>query len=517
MTALQSYLAGRWQDGQGPGTPLIDPTTEQTLGTATTEGLDRGEALRHARETGGAALRALSFAERAQALKALSAAIHERREALIELSVANGGATRGDAKFDIDGATATLAAYASFARQLPERPFLSDGELLQPARSPRFVGQHVWVTRPGVAVHINAFNFPAWGQCEKMACALLAGMPVLEKPGTPTAMVAEGVARAVVESGVLPEGAYGFLAGEAGDLLDHLELHDCVAFTGSSGTARRLRAHAAFVERGARLNVEADSLNAVVLAPDVEPGSDGFDLFVRDVVREMTQKAGQKCTATRRILVPREAVAAATEAIAEGLTAIRVGDPRDDRHRMGPLTSAGQLSDVQDGIRRLLPSSTVVTGGPDRLSEPGFFLAPTLLLAKDGHAAVFHDEEVFGPVASVLPYDGSTDEAAAIVRLGRGTLVTSVYSDDRRLPVELALALAPWTGRLYLAGSRIAEHGTGPGLVLPSLVHGGPGRAGGGEELGGLRGLGFYMQRTAIAGFKGLIEGAFATPSSGGS
>ena len=509
MGALESYLEGRWQAGQGPGTALVDPSTEEGLGSASAAGLDRGAALRYAREVGGPALRALSFERRGAALKALAGAIHARREALIELSIAHAGTTRGDAKFDVDGATGTLAAYAAWAAEMPATPFLTDGPALQLGRSPRFVGQHLLVPRRGVAVHINAFNFPAWGQCEKLACAILAGMPVLEKPGTPTAAVAEAVARAIVDSGALPAGAYSILCGEAGDLLDHVGPQDVVAFTGSSATARGLRAHRAFVEQGARLNVEADSLNAAVLGADVQPGSEAFDLFLRDVQREMTQKSGQKCTATRRVLVPQASVGAVVEALAEGLAGVKVGDPRDDGNRMGPVTSAGQLADVQGGIRRLASAGRLATGGPDRLGSRGFFVRPTLVVAADAHAPVFHAEEVFGPVASVLPWSGEPAEAAALVAAGGGSLVTAVYSDDRRMPAELALELAPWSGRVYLGGARMAEHGTGPGLALPSLVHGGPGRAGGGEELGGLRGLSLYMQRSAVQGFSALIEGAF--------
>ena len=508
---LQSYLEGRWQTGSGPGTTLVDPSTEEMLGNASAVGLDRGAALKHARTVGGPALRALSFERRGMALKALSSAIHARREELIELSIAHAGTTRGDAKFDIDGATGTLAAYAALAQELPATAHLPDGPALQLGRSPRFVGQHLLVPRRGVAVHVNAFNFPAWGQCEKLACALLAGLPVLEKPGTPTAAVAEAVAKAIVESGALPDGAYSFLCGEAGDLLDHVGPQDVVAFTGSSATARGLRAHRAFVEHGARLNVEADSLNAAVLGPDVQPGSEAFDLFVRDVQREMTQKSGQKCTATRRVLVPQASVGAVVEALVEGLAAVKVGDPRDESHRMGPVTSAGQLADVQAGIRTLASAGQLATGGPDRLGTRGYFLRPTLVVGRDARAPVFHAEEVFGPVASVLPWSGDAAEAAALVAAGGGSLVTSVYSDDRRWPAELALELAPWSGRVYLGSARMAEHGTGPGVALPSLVHGGPGRAGGGEELGGLRGLSLYLQRSAVQGFSALIEGAFGS------
>ncbi len=510
MTTLQSYLAGRWQSGAGEGTALVNPTTEEVLAHASSSGLDLGEAVRHGRELGGPALRAMSFAQRAESLRAVAAAVHEQREALIELGVRNAGNTRGDAKFDIDGATATLTAYAGFAAALPDTPFLPDGEGEALGRSPRFQGRHVWVSRRGLGVHINAFNFPAWGMLEKLACSLLAGVPVLEKPGTPTAMMAEAIAHIIIERELLPEGAFQFLAGSAGDLLDHLGPQDNVAFTGSSSTGQLLRRHAAFVERGARLNVEADSLNATVLGPDLQDDTAGFDAFVRDTAREVTQKAGQKCTATRRILVPAERAEEVAEALAEAFGNVKVGDPSERETRMGPLTTAGQLDEVQAGIARLAEAARTVIGGPERTTETGYFVAPTLLLANHSSDAVFHGEEVFAPVASVLPYDGTPGHAAELVARGSGALVSSVFSDDKEFLVTLGHELAPWSGRLYMSGSRVAEYGTGPGLVLPSLVHGGPGRAGGGEELGGLRGLQFSMQRTAIQGFKTFVESGFA-------
>ena len=510
MTTLASYLAGRWQTGEGTGTPLVNPTSDAVLAHASSAGLDLGEALHHARSVGGPALRALSFAQRGAALKALSAAIHAQREELIALGVANAGNTRSDAKFDIDGATGTLAAYAAFAKALPERPFLVDGEALQLGRAPRFLGQHLRVARHGVAVHVNAFNFPAWGMAEKAACALLSGMPVLEKPGTPTAMMAEAIAHIVVESGILPEGAFQFLAGGAGDLLDHLQTQDCVAFTGSSGTARLFRRHAAFIERGARLNVEADSLNAAVLGPDVAHDSEAFGLFLREVSREVTQKAGQKCTAIRRVLVPTGQLGEVCEALAAELEAVKVGDPSLKETRMGPLTNAAQLASVQTGIAQLAGAAEVVTGGPERLGDAGCFVSPTLLRASDAHADVLHADEVFGPVVSVMPYDGSVEQAAALAVRGQGSLVASLFSDDRDFATRLTLALLPWTGRIYVGDSKTADHATGHGLVLPSCVHGGPGRAGGGEELGGLRGLEFYTQRASVQAGRALIEGSFS-------
>ncbi len=507
---LQSYLSGAWVTGSGAGTPLVNPTTEETLASASSEGLDLGAALAHARETGGPALRAMTFAERGAALKALSAAIHEHREELIELGIANAGNTRGDAKFDIDGATGTLAAYAHFAKSMPEgRGYLSDGAAIQLGRTPHFQGQHVYVPRHGVAVHINAFNFPAWGMMEKAACALLAGMPIFEKPGTPTAMMAERIARIIVDSGILPEGAFSFLVGGAGDLLDHVGPQDCVAFTGSSGTARILRAHAAFVERGARLNVEADSLNAAVLAPDVEDDADVYDMFLREVSREMTQKAGQKCTAVRRILVPEAMIGEVGEALVEAIARVKVGDPADKETRMGPLTNASQLASVHEGLEKLESVAEVLCGGRESPFDKGAFQMPTLLRASAGDAAPVHADEVFGPVATLLPYSGDAGEAACLVAMGGGSLVSSLYSDDRAWATELALGLAPWSGRVYMGASKISEHGMGSGLVLPSMTHGGPGRAGGGEELGAERGMQFYMQRCAVQGFKTIIEGSF--------
>ncbi len=508
-TTLQSYLAGRWQTGGDPTATLINPTTEESLATASSSGLDLAEAVRHARDVGGPALRALTLPERGKIVDAMSQAIHAHREELIELGIANAGNTRSDAKFDIDGATATLSAYAEWAAECPESTFLSDGEGLQLGRSPRFHGQHIWVPRHGVAVHINAFNFPAWGMMEKIGSSLLAGVPVIEKPGTPTALMAERIAHIVVDAGIVPEGGFSFLCGSAGDLLDHLGGQDGVAFTGSSGTGQVLRRHAAFVERSARLNVEADSLNATVLGPDIDSDAEAFDAFIRDHAREITQKTGQKCTATRRVFVPEAMVDEVCEALAAALDAVKVGDPSERDVRMGPLTNARQLEDVQAGIGRLAEHAEIVTGGPDRTTSKGYFLAATLLRARDANDDVFHADEVFGPVASVLPYDGEAKTAAQLVARGGGGLVASVYSDDRRFPIDAALELAPYSGRIYLGSSRIADHGTGPGIVLPAMVHGGPGRAGGGEELGGLRGLQFWMQRTAIQGFKSIVDPGF--------
>ncbi|MHC4261884.1 MAG: 3,4-dehydroadipyl-CoA semialdehyde dehydrogenase [Planctomycetota bacterium] len=509
MTTLESYLCGTWQKGTGASQPVINPATEEVLAECSSGGLDLGAAVAYARETGGPALRAMSFPERAAMLGALSKAIHEHREALIEISTANGGSTRGDAKFDLDGATGTLAAYASFGKRLDDRPFLTDGEGQQLGRTPRFWGEHVRVPRPGVAVHINAFNFPGWGMCEKMACALLAGMPVIEKPGTPTSLIAERIARIIVDSGLLPDGAFQFLCGSAGDLLDQLGPMDCVAFTGSSATGAVIRGNENLVRNNVRVNIEADSLNSATLGPDVDSDSETYSQFLSNIVTDMTQKAGQKCTAVRRILVPEAMVEQVTEDLTADLSRQAVGDPTDSSTRVGTLTSMGQFQEVRAGIQRLAEGGKVVCGGADAVSEKGFGIAPTLIVAVDGEASVFHEFEVFGPVASILPYSGDAAKAVELVNRGGGGLVASVYSDDTKWTQEVALGIAPWHGRVWLGSARLEGQATPPGLVLPMSIHGGPGRAGGGEELGGLRGLDFYLQRTAIQGFQGLVQKRF--------
>jgi oxepin-CoA hydrolase/3-oxo-5,6-dehydrosuberyl-CoA semialdehyde dehydrogenase len=512
MKTLESYVSARWRAGQGPAATLVNPATEEKLASCSTGGIDLAAVLAHARTVGGPALRALSFGERGQRLKALSAALHERREEMIDLAVANGGNTRGDAKFDIDGATGTLAAYAALAPSLSDRPFLSDAGGVQLGRSARFWGQHVWVPRLGVAVHINAFNFPAWGMMEKLAAAVLAGVPVVEKPGTATALLAWRIAQITVESGHLPEGSYQFLCGGVGDLLDHLRAQDCVAFTGSSATGARLRAHPSIVRHNVRLNVEADSLNAAVLAPDVEAGSDAYRLFVANVVLDMTQKAGQKCTAVRRILVPSDRVADVRDDLVAELQRVRVGNPADADVRMGPVTSASQLEEVCAGITALSAVADIACGGAARAQQPGYFVAPTLLVARDSNADVLHELEVFGPCATILPYAGDATEAVRLVASGGGGLVSSVYANDREWTESYVLGVAPWHGRVWIGSDKIADQSLPPGMVLPNLVHGGPGRAGGGEELGGERGLAFYMQRTALQGFRGLVEKRFGPP-----
>jgi len=512
MQRLSSYALGAWHSGGKNAAIISNPTTLEPVAECSTEGIDFAAVTRHGRESGGPALRAMTFGQRGALLKDLSAAIHEHREELIAIGCQDGGNTRGDAKFDIDGATGTLAAYAHLAQSLGDQPFLQAGDQIQLGRTKRFGGLHISVPREGIAVHINAFNFPAWGMAEKMACAILAGVPVIEKPGTPTAVLAWSVAQIIVESGILPEGAFQFLCGSVGDLLDHLGPQDALAFTGSAATGAKLKAHPGLVARNVRVNIEADSLNAAVLAPDVDPSSNTYSLFLSNLVLDLTQKAGQKCTAVRRICVPSDRVEEVTRDLVAALGRVVQGDPADSKSRMGPLASEAAFEGVRAGIARLSEHARIACGGPEPAADRGCFIAPTLLVAEDPRTAIFHEEEVFGPVATVLPYGGSPEEAVELVVLGQGSLVASLYSSDSAWTRTFVLGIAPWHGRVWIGSERCAEQALPPGMVLPSMVHGGPGRAGGGEELGAERGLDFYLQRVAIQGFKGLLDSEFSQP-----
>jgi oxepin-CoA hydrolase/3-oxo-5,6-dehydrosuberyl-CoA semialdehyde dehydrogenase len=415
MKTLRSYLSGRWLEGSGAPQMLLNPATEEPLAQVSSDGLDLGAALAYSREKGGPALRALTFAERGALLKDVAKAIQAHRDELLDLAVANGGNTRSDAKFDVDGAIFTLQTYAEVGEKLGAARILVDGEGVQLGRSPRFHGQHVCVPRHGVAVHINAFNFPAWGLAEKAASALLAGMPVLSKPATSSAMVAHRLTEILVEKKVLPEGALSLLVGAPRDLPALLGSQDALAFTGSGDTGMRIRALPNIIRESVRVNVEADSLNAAVLGPDAETGGDMYETFLKDVLRDMTQKAGQKCTAVRRVLVPAAHAATVRDDLAEGLKAVRVGNPALEETRMGPLANGAQLADVREGIGKLAAEGKAAFGSAASLSGKGFFISPVLMeFARDALAASVHAREVFGPVASLLPYSGKAADAAAI-------------------------------------------------------------------------------------------------------
>jgi 3,4-dehydroadipyl-CoA semialdehyde dehydrogenase len=512
MFELGSFVAGKWVKGKGRASELVNPSTEEVVATASSEGIDLGEALAFARDRGGPALRAMTFAERGEMLRAMSRAMHARRDELIALALENGGNTRGDAKFDIDGAIGTLAAYADLAPELGDTRGLADGDAVQLGRGARLFGQHVYVPRVGVAVHINAFNFPAWGLAEKAATALLAGMPIVSKPATSTALVAHRIMEILVSASVMPEGALSLLCGSPGDLLDRLGGQDVIAFTGSSGTAAKLREGRSVVSHATRLNVEADSLNAAVLGPDVEPGSELMAMFIADVVREMTQKTGQKCTATRRIYVSKAHVDVVIEQLIERLSAVKVGAPSLEEVTMGPLATAQQLRDVREGVKRLEACARIVFGrtsdvaGLGAPAGKGYFVTPVLLHAASPRPGdAIHEHEVFGPVATVMPY-GSASEATSLVGAGGGGLVASVYSDDKEFVRDVVLGIAPFHGRVVLGSSKVVGQAFPPGMASPLLVHGGPGRAGGGEELGARRGMTFYMQRVALQGDRAVVE-----------
>ena len=501
MQVLESFVSGRWVRGSGAPQALLNPATEEPLAGASSEGIDLAAALEFARGTGGPALRALSFAERGALLQAMADALQDARDELLALNMSNGGNTRSDAKFDVDGAIGTLLAYAELGTALGAGRFLVDGEGIQLGRSPRFHGQHLSVPRHGVAVHVNAFNFPAWGFAEKAAAALLAGMPVLSKPATATALAAYRAMQVIAEAKVLPAGALSLLVGGPRELPALLGAQDVLAFTGSGETGERIRALPNIIRHSVRVNVEADSLNAAVLGPGVAARGDMYELFLKDVLRDITQKAGQKCTAIRRILVPQEILGAVREDLCEMLGAVRVGDPADEETRMGPLASGAQLKDVLAGMERLAKEGNRLAGRPGRLFDKGFFVAPALFECGPEATAV-HSHEVFGPVASLLPYAG---DPSAIVARGNGGLVCSLYSEDAAWLEQTVTGVAPWHGRLFLGHSKI-ELSPGPGTVLPQLVHGGPGRAGGGEELGGRRALAFYLQRVALQGSRPVVQ-----------
>ena len=508
---LQSYVAGGWRSGEGRATLLRDASTGAVVAEASSEGIDFGGMLRHAREVGGPALRALTFHERASMLRALGKRLLDFKAEFYALSHAT-GATKGDSWIDIDGGIGTMLVFASKgARELPNSRVFLDGALEGLSKSGGFVGQHICVPLEGAAVHINAFNFPVWGMLEKLAPALLAGVPAIVKPATATSYLTELVVRRIVETGILPAGALQLVCGGVGDLFEHLGCQDIVSFTGSASTAARLRAHPAVLRHAVRFVAETDSLNSSVLGPDAGPGSPEFALFVHEVAREMTVKAGQKCTAIRKALVPQAMLGEVVAALQAKLAETVVGDPREAGVGMGPLASIAQRDEVLARLAELQRESERVAGDPARFEpkggnrEQGAFLPPILLLCRDAaNARAVHAVEAFGPVSTVVGYDDVAD-AIALARRGDGSLAGSVFTADDAVAAELVLGLAPYHGRVLVVNRHCAKESTGHGSPLAPLVHGGPGRAGGGEELGGIRGVLHYMQRTAVQGTPDVV------------
>ena len=503
---VQSYVCGKWQSGRDQGVAMRDATTGEVVAEASSTGIDFAEVMAHARSVGGPRLRALSFHERAALLKNLAKRLTDFKEEFYELSYRT-GATKSDSWVDIDGGIGTVFALAGkVGRELPNSQVFLDGAVEGLSKGGTFVGQHLYVSREGAAVHINAFNFPVWGMLEKLAPALLAGVPAIVKPATATAYLTELVVRRIIETGILPEGALQLVCGSLGDLFNHLDCQDTVSFTGSADTAARLRVHPTLIRHAVRFVAETDSLNSSILGWDALPGTPEFDLFVKEVVREVTAKAGQKCTAIRKALVPAAILGNVVGALQAALQTIVVGDPRAAGVRMGPLVSLEQRRDVLGHVAALRREADLVSGNPQRFDvqgadpEQGAFMPPLLLLCREPQAArAIHEIEAFGPVATVLPYSDTTD-AIALARRGGGSLVASVFSADESLTGQLVRGLAPYHGRILVVDRTSAKESTGHGSPLAPLVHGGPGRAGGGEELGGIRAILHYMQRIAIQG-----------------
>ena len=500
---LQSYIGGRWQ-GKQAAAALRSAVNGRTIAHTHAEALDFGEAVEHARRKGLPALMAMDFQERSQRLKALAKHLMEHKEQLYAVS-AHTGATRVDSWIDIDGGAGTLFAYAAIGNnELPSGNLVHEGPAFALGKKGGFSGTHVLVPRGGVAVHINAFNFPVWGLLEKFAPSFLAGMPCIGKPASATSYLTEAAMRLIVQSGILPEGSLQLVIGATGDLLDRLNGADVVTFTGSADTASRLRVHPNLIAHSVPFNVEADSLNCAILGPDVSPDDEEFTLFVKEVAREMTVKAGQKCTAIRRAIVPAKHLDAVCEQLAARLAKTTVGDPSDERVRMGPLASHAQQADVAERIALLRQDAELVYAGThDWIGEgaaQGAFCAPTLLACRKPMAVdSVHTIEAFGPVSTVMAY-ADLDEALALAARGQGSLVATLVTRDAAVAAQAIPAMAAWHGRLHILEREAAVESTGHGSPLPTLKHGGPGRAGGGEELGGLRAVKHYLQRSAVQG-----------------
>jgi oxepin-CoA hydrolase/3-oxo-5,6-dehydrosuberyl-CoA semialdehyde dehydrogenase len=507
---LPSYIAGTWQTGQGDGTTVIDAVTAEPVTRVTSDGLDLAAAVDHARSVGGPALRELDFATRAGMVKAVALALSERKQELYDLS-ARAGSTRADAKVDVDGGFGTALVYSSIGRKgLPEGNVVVEGPAEPLGKGGTFVGQHVLTSRRGLALQINAYNFPVWGMLEKLAPALLAGVPTIAKPATQTSFVAEHAARIILEAGVLPEGALQLVSGSIPGMLDLLGGQDLVGFTGSAQTAAKLRSHPAVTERSVRFTAEADSLNCSVLGPDAVAGTPEFDLYVAGLVTEMTSKAGQKCTAIRRAFVPRDLIDEVTDAVSAKLAEVVVGAPGAEGVTMGALVGTDQRADVRRAVESLQADSRLAFGDPTKVevvgadAEKGAFLGPILLRA-DVDARAPHEVEAFGPVSTVMPYDDRAQLVELIAR-GHGSLAGSVVTHDPGFAREVVLGTAALHGRILVLDRDDAAESTGHGIPMPQLVHGGPGRAGGGEEEGGLRAVFHHMQRTAIQAGPEMLE-----------
>jgi oxepin-CoA hydrolase/3-oxo-5,6-dehydrosuberyl-CoA semialdehyde dehydrogenase len=518
-TQLLNYTRDEWVPGASGLSEIPSAIDGSPVAVTGSGGLDFGAMLRHAREVGGPALRKMTFHERARMIKALGLAIMARKEELYELNYLT-GCTRKDGWIDIEGGAGTLFSFSSKGRrELPDGHVLLDGQLETLSKNGTFMGQHIFTSLQGAAVHINAFNFPVWGMLEKLAPTLLAGVPSIVKPASPTAYLAEAAFRIMIESGLLPPGSVQLIVGHVGDLFDHLSCQDVVSFTGSAATAMKLQTHPVMARESVRFIAERDSLNASVLGPDAAPGTPEFDLFVKEVATEMTVKAGQKCTAIRRALAPVHYLDAVEKALSQRLANTKVGDPREPDTRMGALVNLGQRDDVRKRIAEIeAAGARIVSGDPSAETgvQGGAFLSPVLLRADDPWTCeAAHDVEPFGPVSTIMPYKDLGD-AVALANRGRGSLCLSLFTHDGAAARDFVLGAGAYHGRILVTDRTSAGESTGHGSPLPVLTHGGPGRAGGGEEMGGIRGVKHYMQRTAIQSSPAMIaaiSGAFINGS----
>lgn len=503
---LKHFVAGQWIEGTGKETPIYNAVTGEHIFNAASGGLDYALMLQYGREKGSTALRKMSFHNRARMLKALAQHLNEKKADFYKLSAAT-GATKADSWVDIDGGIGTMFVFASKGRrELPDQPFYVDGNMEMISKGGTFVGHHICVPLEGVAIHINAFNFPVWGMMEKIAVNLLAGVACIVKPATATSYLTELVVQEIINSKILPEGALQLICGSTGNLLDMVTCQDVVTFTGSAHTGKMLKRQPAIMENSVRFNMEADSLNCCILGPDALPGTAEFDLFIKEVVREMTTKAGQKCTAIRRTIVPEKLVEPVTNALKERLKTTIIGNPAVEGVRMGPLASKDQVLDVREKIKQLSTQCEVIYGDIDKVevlgadSEKGAFIGSMLLYCDQPFQKTApHEIEAFGPVSTVMPYK-NPDEASELAKMGKGSLVGSVFTNDNQFAKHIVMNSASMHGRMMIMNKDAAAESTGHGSPLAHLVHGGPGRAGGGEEMGGIRGVKHYMQRTALQG-----------------
>lgn len=510
MPKLGNYITGRWINGDGEGQPLFNAYNGETLSYASTKGLDFAAILDYARQTGNPALRRMSFPERGRMLRSLAIHLRQHLDEFYRISFLT-GATRSDSWIDLEGGIGNLFSYASLRRKLPDETFCLDGEGQSLGKAGTFMGQHILVPKEGAAIHINAFNFPVWGMLEKIAVNLLAGVPAVVKPATITSFLTEAVVRRIAESGILPDGALQLICGSAGSLLDHVTSQDVVTFTGSASTGMLLKAHPRILAENTPFNMEADSLNCLVLGADVAPGMPEWDLFVKELRKEMTVKAGQKCTAVRRIFVPENRIEEARKSLIHALSQTPIGNPENEKVRMGPLAGQSQREEVRAQVSKLLASSQLIYGSLDSVeliegdAKKGAFLSPLLLLNEHPfNSEEPHNIEAFGPVSTLMPYS-DTDAVIQLSKKGKGSLCSSIVTADPHIARRYVLGAATHHGRILILNNECAKESTGHGSPLPSLVHGGPGRAGGGEEMGGIRGVNHYMQRVAVQGSPTMI------------